>query len=31
MSIVDIGEAVFLVIVVGASIFGIIKVIFFDK
>ncbi len=31
MSIVDIGEAVFLVIFVIGSIFGIVKVVFFDK
>ncbi len=31
MSIVDIGEAVFLVIVVAVSIFGIVKVLFFDE
>jgi hypothetical protein len=31
MSVVDIGEAVFLVIVVSASIFGMVKVLFFDK
>jgi len=31
MSIVDIGEGVFLSIFVLASIFGIVKVLFFDK
>ncbi len=31
MSIVDKGEVIFLVIVVGVSIFGIVKVLFFDK
>ena len=31
MSIVDLGEAIFLVIFIGAAIFGIVKVLFFDK
>jgi hypothetical protein len=31
MSVVDIGEAVFLVVIVLASIIGMVKVLFFDK
>ena len=31
MNIVDIGEIVFLVVFVSVSIFGIVKVVFFDK
>ena len=31
MSIVDIGEAVFLVVIVGGAIFGMVKVLFFDE
>jgi len=31
MSIVDLGEGIFLLIVVTASIFGMIKVLFFDE
>ena len=30
MSIVDIGEAIFLVVIVSGAIFGMIKVLFFD-
>ena len=31
MSVVDLGEAVFLVVIVVGAIFGMVKVLFFDK